>query len=73
MAQSDKDTTVDLLQSFADAFNAHDIKKIMSHMTLDCVFEASSGPDFDGKNLRDKRKLKRHLKMFLIHFLMLIG
>jgi ketosteroid isomerase-like protein len=48
MAQSNKKVTEDFLQSFADAFNAHDINGIMSHMTDDCVFEASSGPDVDG-------------------------
>jgi ketosteroid isomerase-like protein len=45
MAQSDN-VTKEFLQSFADAFNAHDAQAIMSHMTDDCVFEASSGPDF---------------------------
>jgi ketosteroid isomerase-like protein len=49
MAQSDNQVTEDFLQSFADAFNAHDVKDIMSHMTDDCVFEASAGPDFDGE------------------------
>jgi ketosteroid isomerase-like protein len=49
MAQSNKEITKEFLQSFADAFNAHDIKTIMSHMTDDCVFEASAGPDFDGE------------------------
>jgi ketosteroid isomerase-like protein len=49
MAQSNNNVTVDLLQSFANAFNAHDIKAIMFHMTEDCVFEASSGPDAVGK------------------------
>ncbi len=49
MAQSNKKVTEDFLQSFADAFNAHDAKAIMSHMTNDCVFEASAGPDFNGE------------------------
>ncbi|CAN5156693.1 hypothetical protein BH20BAC1_BH20BAC1_05240 [soil metagenome] len=48
MAQSNN-VTEDFLQSFADAFNAHDVKSIMSHMTDDCVFEASAGPDVDGE------------------------
>ena len=42
MAQSNKKVTEDFLQSFADAFNAHDITAIMYHMTEDCVFEASA-------------------------------
>jgi len=49
MAQSNKKVAEDFLQSFADAFNAHDINAIMSHMTDDCVFQASAGPDFDGE------------------------
>ena len=53
MAQSNKKITEDFLQSFADAFNDHDVKAIMSHMTEDCVFEASAGPDFDGEKFTD--------------------
>ena len=49
MAQSINSVTENFLQSFADAFNAHDVRAIMSHMTDDCVFEASAGPDFDGE------------------------
>lgn len=50
MAQSNKKVVEDFLQSFADAFNAHDINAIMSHMTDDCVFQASAGLDFDGES-----------------------
>jgi len=49
MAQSNKKVAENFLQSFADAFNAHDINAIMSHMTDDCVFQASAGPDLDGE------------------------
>jgi len=58
MAQSDKQVTEDFLQSFADAFNAHDIKAIMSHMSKDCVFEASAGPDFDGEKFTGQKQVK---------------
>jgi ketosteroid isomerase-like protein len=47
-----------LLQSFADAFNAHDIISIMPHMTEDCVFEASAGPDFDGEKFIGQKQVK---------------
>jgi ketosteroid isomerase-like protein len=57
MAQSDN-VTKEFLQSFADAFNAHDVQAIMSHMTYDCVFEASSGPDFNGEKFVGKEKVK---------------
>ena len=36
------------LQSFADAWNRHDIEAIMRMMTDDCVFEASAGPEVCG-------------------------
>ncbi len=49
MAQSKKKVTEDFLQFFADAFNAHDVKAIMSQKTDDCVFEASAAPDSDGE------------------------
>jgi ketosteroid isomerase-like protein len=59
MAQSNKKVTEDFLQSFADAFNAHDIKAIMSHMTDDCVFQASAGPDFDGEKFSGQEQVKK--------------
>jgi len=31
------------LKKYSDAWNAHDIDKIMSYMTEDCVFETGSG------------------------------
>ncbi|MDZ7623458.1 MAG: nuclear transport factor 2 family protein [Ignavibacteriaceae bacterium] len=58
MAQSNKEITTDFLQSFADAFNAHDAKAIMSHMTDDCVFEASAGLDFDGEKFTGQQQVK---------------
>jgi taurine dehydrogenase small subunit len=59
MAQTDKKVSVDFLQSFADAFNAHDIDAIMSHMTDDCVFEASAGPDFDGEKFTGQEQVRK--------------
>ena len=46
MGQSNKKVSEAFLQSFVNAFNAHDVKAIMLHMSDDCVFEASAGPDF---------------------------
>ena len=37
-----------LLDTFAEAWNAHDLDTLMSCMTDDCVFEASAGPDACG-------------------------
>ena len=38
-----------LLESFADAWNRHDVDAIMSMMTEDGVFEASKGNDVNGE------------------------
>ena len=40
--------TMDCLQSFADAWNRHDLDALMSFMSEDCVFEASAGPAICG-------------------------
>lgn len=40
--------TVDTLQAFADAWNAHDIDALMRFMHDDCVFETAAGPDACG-------------------------
>ena len=58
MSQSNKKVTEDFLQSFVDAFNAHDVTAIMSHMTEDCVFAASAGPDFDGEKFTGQKQVK---------------
>jgi len=59
MAQSDKKIDEAFLQSFADAFNAHDVSAIMSHMTDDCVFEASAGPDVNGQIFRGQQEVRK--------------
>lgn len=59
MSQINNKVPEGFLQSFADAFNAHDIKAIMSHMTDDCVFEASAGPDVDGQKFMGQEQVKK--------------
>ena len=59
MAQSKTEVTEAFLQSFANAFNAHNVKLIMSHMTYDCVFEASAGPDLNGEKFIGQEQVKK--------------
>ena len=59
MAQINNTVPEEFLQSFADAFNAHDIEAIMSHMTDDCVFEASGGPDVDGQKFVGQAQVRK--------------
>lgn len=37
------------LQAYSDAWNAHNIDRIMSFMTEDCVFEPGGGPERYGR------------------------
>lgn len=48
MAKVIPEITVEVLQSFADAWNRHDVDALMSFMTEDCVFEASGGSEICG-------------------------
>jgi len=52
-------SAIAILDSFANAFNAHDADKIISYMTDDCIFEASAGPDVDGEKFVGKDAVKK--------------
>jgi len=51
--------SIAILDSFANAFNAHDADKIISYMTDDCIFEASAGPDVNGEKFVGKEAVKK--------------
>ena len=40
---------VDVLASFGDAFNRHDLDALTAHMTEDCIFDASAGSEQQGR------------------------
>ncbi len=46
--QMANEESLQLLQAFAEAWNAHDLDSLMSCMTDDCVFDASAGPEVCG-------------------------
>ena len=48
MANVVPEVTIEFLQAFADAWNRHDVDALMSFMTGECVFEASSGSEVCG-------------------------
>ena len=50
---------VGFLESFCDAFNRHDLDALMAHMTDDCVFDASAGPDREGRRYRGQEAVRR--------------
>ena len=47
-----------LLDRFADAWNRHDLDALMSMMTDDCIFEASAGPDVNGRRSEGQRAVR---------------
>lgn len=68
MAQSNQKVTEAFLQSFADAFNAHDLDAIMSHMTDDCVFEASAGPEVNGEKFTGQAQVRKAFEEVFITY-----
>jgi steroid delta-isomerase-like uncharacterized protein len=53
--------TTDLLRSFLDAFNRHDLDAIMSFFADDCVFEMPRGPDPWGRRYVGKQQVREGL------------
>jgi ketosteroid isomerase-like protein len=47
-----------LLQTFADAWNRHDVDALMSMMTADGIFEASGGSAVDGEKYEGQRAVR---------------
>lgn len=68
MAQMNKTVSEKFLQSFVDAFNAHDLEGIMSHMTDDCVFEASAGPEVNGEKFTGQAQVKKAFEQVFATF-----
>ena len=58
-ANADNKNTLRLLNSFVNAFNAHDANAILSLMTPNCVFEAPAGPDVDGEKFVGQQTVKK--------------
>ena len=48
-----------VLDAFAAAWNRHDVDGLMSFMTEDCLFEASSGPDVCGTRYEGSDQVRK--------------
>ena len=69
MSQSENNKiTAQFLQSFADAFNAHDVKAIMLHMTADCIFEASAGEEKNGEKFAGQEEVSKAFEAVFVTF-----
>jgi ketosteroid isomerase-like protein len=53
--------TTETLRGFLDAFNAHDLDRIMSYFTDDCVFESPRGPDPWGTRFTGPQEVREGL------------
>ncbi len=51
--------TPEFLKAFSDAWNAHDLKALMTFVTDDCAFHATAGPDVLGKSFVGTEELRK--------------
>jgi len=59
---ADKEPTVATLKAILDAFNAHDLDRIMSFFAVDCVLEMPRGPDPWGTRLVGSAAVREGLR-----------
>ena len=55
--------TTETLQAFSDAWNAHDLDRLMSFMSDDCIFHAVAGPDLFGRTFRGRAEVRAGFEM----------
>ena len=55
--------TTETLQAFSDAWNAHDLERLMSFMSDDCIFHAVAGPDLFGRTFRGRAEVRAGFEM----------
>jgi|TARA_B100000749_G_C18269535_1_gene399752 hypothetical protein len=68
MGHKSKQVTTEFLQRFADAWTEHDIDLLMSFMSVDPVFQLSSGPDMDGTRYTGFKNVKQGFQAMLDKF-----
>ena len=47
-----------LLVEHTDAWNSHDLDRLMSLFADDCVFEASAGPEYHGRRFEGREQVR---------------
>ena len=55
----EQNKVINILDGFANAFNAHDVNAILSFMTSDCIFEASAGPEVNGEKFTGHEAVRK--------------
>lgn len=56
-------STIAAIQRFHDAFNQHDVDRVMANMAHDCVFE-NTGPPPDGTRYAGQEAVRAALEVF---------
>jgi taurine dehydrogenase small subunit len=54
----DRDEMKRLLIEHTDAWNSHDVDRLIALFADDCVFEASAGPEFDGRRFEGRAQVR---------------
>jgi len=54
----DRDEMKRLLIEHTDAWNSHDVDRLIALFSDDCVFEASAGPEFDGRRFEGRAQVR---------------
>jgi ketosteroid isomerase-like protein len=57
-ADVERDDLEQLLFEHTDAWNSHDIDRLMALFASDCVFEASGGPEFCGRKFEGRTEVR---------------
>ena len=52
------EVTVEFLEAFGDAWNRHDVERLMTFMADQCVFETTAGPEVCGKRYEGRETVK---------------
>ncbi len=52
------EVSIGFLRDFGDAWNKHDVERLMTFMAEDCVFETTAGPEVGGKRYAGREKVK---------------
>ena len=64
MATRESVMSSERLDEFMEAWNAHDVERIVSYFTDDCVFHASVGPELMGATYAGRGEVRRGVAAF---------
>lgn len=56
--------TRELLEEFGEAWNRHDADLLMDYMADDCSYQASFGPELEGKNFVGRQSVREGIQEF---------